>query len=107
MSSTWCFSSAICSRLIGQAQFRLGLGQGDPEPPPGAELPLRAPELAHCGRGVTADKRVVVLVEGCIGRSMLEVSRDAYMFVTSSAPSAPMIWSIAAARSALCWLSSA
>ena len=44
-----------------QAQFRLGLGQGHPQPPPGAELPLRAPQLAHRGRRIAADQGVVVL----------------------------------------------
>ncbi len=44
-----------------QAEFRLGLGQGHPQPPPGAELPLRAPQLAHGGRGIAGDQGVFVL----------------------------------------------
>ena len=44
-----------------QPKFRLGLGQGHPKPPPGAELPLRAPELAHRGGRVTGNQRVVIL----------------------------------------------
>ena len=42
-------------RADRQAEFRLCLGQGDPEPPPGAEFSLRAPELAHRGRRIAGD----------------------------------------------------
>ena len=45
-----------------QPQFRLGLGQCDPKPPPGAELPLRTPQRAHLGRGVAGNQRIVVLI---------------------------------------------
>ncbi len=48
--------------LLGdrQAQGALGLGQGDPEPPPGRELHPRRPEPGHPPAGVPADQRVVV-----------------------------------------------
>ncbi len=48
-------------RRDGQSQLRFRLGQRHPEPPPGAELPLRAPNLTHLARSVTGDKRVFVL----------------------------------------------
>ena len=64
MSSTWAFSSAICSARDRQAQLPLGLGQRDPQPPPGAELPLLAPQRGHLRRGIAADQRVVVAVVG-------------------------------------------
>ena len=44
-----------------QAQFRLGLGQRHPQPPPGAELPPRAPKRAHLRRSIAGNERVVVL----------------------------------------------
>ena len=62
MSSTCGRSSAICCVRDRQAQLGLGLGQRDPQPPPGAELPLRAPQRGHLGRGVAADQRIVVVV---------------------------------------------
>ena len=37
-------------RPDGQAQFGLGFSQRNPQPPPCAELALRAPELGSCGR---------------------------------------------------------
>ncbi len=49
----------------GQAEFGFGLGEREPEPPPGAELPQRPPPLAHRLRGVAADQRVVVDVVRC------------------------------------------
>ena len=49
-----------------QAQFGLGLGQRHPQPPPGAELPLRTPQRAHLRRGIAGDQRIVVLV-GVVG----------------------------------------
>ena len=49
-------SSAICASVIGRPESRLGLGQRDPEPPPGGELPLRRPELGHLPAGVAGDR---------------------------------------------------
>ncbi len=43
-----------------QAEFGLGFGQRHPQPPPGAEFALRAPEAAHFGRGVAVDQWIVV-----------------------------------------------
>ena len=49
--------------IVGQqAQLMLRLGQCQPEPPPGAELALRPPQLRHRPAGVTRDQRVVVNV---------------------------------------------
>jgi len=46
-----------------QAQLGLRLGQRNPEPPPRAELALRTPQRAHLRRGITANQRIVVLIQ--------------------------------------------
>ena len=60
MSSVCARNSAICSLRDRQPQLRFGLGQRDPQPPPGAELPLVAPQRGHLARGVAGDQRVFV-----------------------------------------------
>ena len=45
-----------------QSQFGLSFRQGHPQPPPGAELPLRTPQLAHGSRGIAGDQGIFVLV---------------------------------------------
>ena len=53
--------------VVGQqAQLVLGLGQGDPEPTPGAELALRSPQLGHRAPGVAGHQRIVVHKEGVL-----------------------------------------
>ena len=81
-----------------QAEFRLRLGQGHPKPPPGAELPLRAPQLAHRGRGIAGNQGVVVLGvlvghggSGWFSVVDIGVLSTFYMFVVSSTDVGPTI----------------
>ncbi len=46
-----------------QTQRAFGLGQRDPETPPGAELAPGGPESEHLGAGVAGGERVFVDVE--------------------------------------------
>ena len=46
--------------LDRQPEFFLCLGEGDPEPPPGRELPLRRPQLRHCPAGIADHERVFI-----------------------------------------------
>lgn len=43
-----------------QTQVGFGLGQGHPQPSPGTELPLGAPQFGHFTRGVAANQRIIV-----------------------------------------------
>jgi len=48
--------------LLGdrQPQGALGLGQSDPQPPPGRELHPRRPEPGHRSAGIAFDQRIIV-----------------------------------------------
>ena len=60
MSSMWARSSAICSCVTGRPSSASASASADPQPPPGAELPLVAPQRGHLARGVAGDERVFV-----------------------------------------------
>ena len=70
MSLMW--AAQLGDLLVGDGEAELGFGLGEPDPelPPGAELALVGPEGGHLARGVAGDERVVVgVVHGEAARS--------------------------------------
>ena len=50
----------------GQAQLVLGLGQGDPEEPPGSELLIRGEKVLHFFAGVAGAEGALVGIVHCV-----------------------------------------
>ena len=51
-------------RRYRQPEFRFGLGEPNPKPPPGAKLPLRPPQRAHLARGIAIGQRIFIKLVG-------------------------------------------
>ena len=60
MSVMWATQLGDLLAGDGEAEVGFGLGEPNPELPPGAELALVGPEGGHLARGVAGDERVVV-----------------------------------------------